>query len=174
MKLQPYLAEWFQFCPHCQAKLEVKTPNYLNCPACEFEYYNDPATAVAVLIERDDKLLMAQRKREPKMGYWDTPGGFVDVGETAEETVIREVKEETTLDVKIVSYLGSKDDLYGLQPTINLIYLTKIIGHDQARAQDDVAQLAWLTPTAILDKPLAFTNTRRAVELYQQYRKETK
>lgn len=171
MKLQLYLAKWFQFCPHCKTKLQAETSNYLICPVCDFQYYNDPATAVAVLIEKENQLLLAQRKHDPKKGYWDTPGGFVEVGETVEETVIREVKEETTLEVEIVAYLGSKDDLYDLQPTINLIFLTSPI-EGKPQAQDDVAKLAWLKPEEILEKRLAFTNTRRAVELYQKYRKE--
>lgn len=132
--------------------------------------YHNPAPAVAVLIEKDGELLFAQRRFKPKKGYWDTPGGFIEAGETAEECVRREIREETTLEVEVETMLGSKDDLYGDEPTINFIYLTKIL-NGTPQAKDDVATLKWFTPQEILQQKLAFTNTKKAIKLYQQYRK---
>lgn len=168
MTRHPYLKQWFQFCPHCKTKLEAGSTHYLLCPRCDFEYYLNPAPAVAVLIEKDSKLLFAKRATEPKKGYWDTPGGFVDPGETAEECVLREVKEETTLEIEIITLLGTRDDLYDLEPTINLIYLAQVKS-GTPQAHDDVSQLQWFSPDAILKEKLAFTNTRLAVKLYQAH-----
>ena len=59
-------------------------------------------TATAVIPFPPDKILLVKRRTLPFEGYWALPGGRVDPGETVEQTIVREVKEETGLDVAIV------------------------------------------------------------------------
>ncbi len=59
-----------------------------------------PRVTAAAIIERNGKILLALRNTEPFKGYWAIPGGHIDFGETAEQAVIREVKEETGLVIK--------------------------------------------------------------------------
>jgi 8-oxo-dGTP diphosphatase len=63
-------------------------------------------TSTAIIPFPDGKILLVKRDTVPFKGYWALPGGRVDPGETAGQTVIREVKEETGLDVKIVRVVG--------------------------------------------------------------------
>ena len=63
-------------------------------------------TATAVIPFPPDKILLVKRRTLPFKGYWALPGGRVDPGETVEQTVVREVKEETGLDVAIVRKIG--------------------------------------------------------------------
>lgn len=63
-----------------------------------------PAVTVDALIIENDTIIMVKRKYDPYKDYWALPGGFVELGETVEFACIREVKEETNLDVFFVSF----------------------------------------------------------------------
>ncbi len=56
---------------------------------CQFTYFHNPAAAVMVAITVKDELLIAIRGREPGLGGWDLPGGFVDPDESLEQAAIR-------------------------------------------------------------------------------------
>ncbi len=169
MSNHPYLAKWYRFCPRCQTKLDIKEENIARCGKCNFVFYNNPATAVVILlINNEGKILLGKRKNEPKKDYWDNPGGFVDVGESAEETVVREMREETGLNISIEKYLGSIPDIYGIGPTLNLVYTVKSQG-GEPQPHDDVVELKWFAIKDIPWNKVAFANTKIAVDMYQQY-----
>ena len=65
-------------------------------------------TATALILFPPDKVLLVKRRTLPFNGYWALPGGRVDPGETVEETIVREVREETGLDVAIIKKIGGK------------------------------------------------------------------
>ena len=68
-----------------------------------------PRLTSAVLAIKDGKYLLAERNKENYNGYWVIPGGGVNFGETIEEAGIREIKEETNLDVEIIKLIGYKE-----------------------------------------------------------------
>jgi 8-oxo-dGTP diphosphatase len=63
-------------------------------------------TATAIIPFPPDKILLIKRSTPPFVGYWALPGGRVDHGETVEQTIVREVKEETGLDITIMRKVG--------------------------------------------------------------------
>jgi 8-oxo-dGTP diphosphatase len=75
-------------------------------------------------------VLLGRRAHSPWNGLWGAPGGFVERGEHPSETVVREVREETGLDVEITGYLGTWIDVYADDPgapdagVINVAYYT--------------------------------------------------
>ncbi len=72
---------------------------------------NSPALAVdAVLHVSNGRIVFVRRKKPPFQGWWALPGGFVEVGETVEQALVREVKEETGLDVKPMQLIGVFSD----------------------------------------------------------------
>src|ERR1039457_2303418 len=89
-------------CPRCGSE-SIFWPSLKNieCTACGFVLFLNMAAAVAVIMECRGKILFGIRKHEPARGMLDLPGGFVDPGETAEEAVRREVKEELNIDLDI-------------------------------------------------------------------------
>lgn len=163
------LTTWFKSCPNCQQTLHLEG-NKAECQACGFIHYHNPAPTVVVVVEKDNKLLVVKRGIEPQKDMWDLPGGFIDVGETAKECVIRETKEETSLDVEIVKDLGTTPDEYGQDgaPTLNHLYLVKVVG-GEAQPQDDVSQLKWFSPDD-LPKTFAFENCRIAIDRYKKFK----
>jgi 8-oxo-dGTP diphosphatase len=69
-------------------------------------YPTRPYLAVSAAIFRDGKVLIVRRGRAPANGLYTLPGGGVELGETLEEAVVREVREETALDVEPVALAG--------------------------------------------------------------------
>ncbi|MGP3668173.1 MAG: NUDIX hydrolase [Candidatus Bathyarchaeota archaeon] len=65
-----------------------------------------PIVASSALIEKNGKILLVKRRFQPHPGWWALPGGIVEHGETVEETAIREIKEETGLNIEIKKLLG--------------------------------------------------------------------
>jgi 8-oxo-dGTP diphosphatase len=63
-------------------------------------------TTTAIIPFPSDKILLIKRRTAPFIGYWALPGGRVDPGETVEQAIVREVKEETGLDIAVVRKIG--------------------------------------------------------------------
>lgn len=94
----------YRFCPFCGKKLEVKKEEEKErkfCSSCKWTYYPHVAGSVCAVIVNNGETLMVKRNREPHKDTWMFPAGFIDYGECPEETLAREIKEETGL--KLVS-----------------------------------------------------------------------
>ena len=87
----------FLYCPECGSPhFEVNNEKSKKCTDCGFVYYFNPSAAtVALILNEKNKLLVCRRAKEPAKGTLDLPGGFIDMNETGEEGVAREVLEET-------------------------------------------------------------------------------
>lgn len=75
------------------------------------EYPELPIPGVAAVVIRNDAILLVKRGQEPSQGVWGLPGGVVELGETIEEAVSREVKEETGVDISPVRLLTVLDSV---------------------------------------------------------------
>jgi len=106
----------YQYCPFCGKKLsniEEEERERKSCKSCRWTYYPHVASAVAAVVVRNGKTLMVKRKREPYKNTWMFPAGFIDFGEHPTETLRREMKEETGLDIREANLLEiqqSSDD----------------------------------------------------------------
>lgn len=100
----------FKFCPLCKYPLcwaRIDDRKRLVCRNCGWIHYKNPLPiAATVAINKEDKILIARRNLEPGMNKWALPGGFVESGEAPEETALRELKEETGIDAKIIRLIG--------------------------------------------------------------------
>ena len=79
----------------------------MHCPACKLHVYPRIAPAVIVLVRRGDEALLARGARFP-MPFFSTLAGFAEVGESLEETLAREVREEVGVEVSRIRYFGSQ------------------------------------------------------------------
>jgi NAD+ diphosphatase len=114
----------------------------LRCEACGFEFYLNAAAAVAGLIWDDQsRLLITVRGKDPGKGKWDLPGGFVDPGESAEEALRREVREEVGLEVMDVRYLASYPNTYEFMgvryATMDMGFVCRVQDLSQAGPRED-------------------------------------
>ncbi len=97
-----------QFCGRCGIPLRTKTGERAKeCPQCGLLHFPRLAPAIIVLVERGSQLLLA-RSRHFMPGMYSVLAGFVEPGESLEEAVVREVKEEVGIAIKNIKYFGSQ------------------------------------------------------------------
>lgn len=160
----------FRYCPRCgAASFAVKNEKAKQCDACGFVYYFNSSAAVVALIENEKgEILVARRAHEPAKGTYDLPGGFIDMYETAEEAVYREVLEETGLTVTSTGYLFSIPNIYlysGFEVhTVDLFFRCKVNNISTLCAHDDVEELLFLPPGAIDPAAFGLTSIRKGIE----------
>ena len=100
--------QMLQFCSHCAGSLEkVLETTEKKCLQCQKSFFPKLSPAILVLIQRGDEILLARGPQHPPEMY-SVLAGFIDLGESAEETVHREVREEVGLEVKNLKYFGSQ------------------------------------------------------------------
>lgn len=134
----------FHYCPECGSNsFVVHNAKSKKCESCDFVYYfNSSAATVALIMNNKGELLVCRRAMEPAKGTLDLPGGFIDMYETAEEGVAREVLEETGLVVQTAAYQFSLPNTYlysGFEVhTLDLFFLCKVTDTNHIRAMDDV------------------------------------
>lgn len=139
------------------------------CNVCETTYWRNAKPCVSVLPVKNGKVLLGRRGQDPYKGAIDIIGGFMEVDESPEAGALREGKEETGLDMKIISLLGVYPDRYGEggDYTLNLHYITEVIGGEM-RAMDDIASLEWVDITSVpLDE--GFQNTKDGLRDLQEW-----
>src|SRR5579862_3463304 len=97
-----------RYCGRCGATTERSAAERVRtCSACAFAAYPRLSPAIITLVERDGRALLARNARYA-LPFFTTLAGFVEVGETLEETVAREVREEVGVEVTDVRYFGSQ------------------------------------------------------------------
>ena len=97
-----------QFCGRCGVPLRTQTDERAKaCPQCGLLHFPRLAPAIIVLVERGNQLLLA-RSRHFMPGMYSVLAGFVEPGESLEEAVVREVKEEVGIEIKDIKYFGSQ------------------------------------------------------------------
>ncbi|OQX58582.1 hypothetical protein B5M50_04155 [candidate division KSB1 bacterium 4484_219] len=156
----------YRFCPMCGAKLQSQRLHNrirLVCPHCRYVFYQNPTPAVGVILMRNNEILLVQRKYEPRAGDWSLPAGFIEYDEEVEQAAVRELKEETNLDIRLTGLFevySGKDD--PRSHVVLILYRGEIIG-GELRAGDD-AIAARFFPLDQLPENIAFCCHRQAIE----------
>jgi mutator protein MutT len=164
----PHRTELYRFCPQCGGRLQQKIiqpkePPRLVCRDCGFIFYLDPKLAAIAIIPWENGLVLARRAIEPGYGLWVAPGGFVDVGETVEDAVVREVHEEVFLQVQIKRLLNIYS--YPGRTTVIVAYVADVIS-GQPGGGDETLEARVFRPDEIPWQEIAFSSTRDALRDY--------
>ena len=144
----------------------------MSCPACGFVgYANSQPTASAVVRSDDGRLLLARRAGPPDEGKWDLPGGFLEEGEHPLDAVVRELREETGLEIEPLELIAVEMDVYGdgdyAPATLNLYWTARVVSGDPEPA-DDVSELRWFRPEELPpDDELAFDVNARVLARFK-------
>ena len=161
-----------KYCPVCGSiHFDENSDKSKKCLNCQFEYYMNPAAATAAFIfNGKDELLVLKRKKEPAKGMYDLPGGFADIGETAEEGMAREVKEETGLTVKSMRYLFSQPNIYRYSGfdvrTLDLFYACEVVDDSHVSPHDDAEAYLWIPVEDIRPELFGLRSIREAIRKY--------
>jgi NAD+ diphosphatase len=160
----------FVYCPKCGARaLRSHPPHGYRCDACGFTFYlNVAAATVAIIIDDNNRLLVATRANDPGKGTLDLPGGFADPNETGEEIIRREIREETNLEADTVQYLFSIPNEYPyggvLYHTLDMVYRCTIKDIKTMHAADDVASLQWIPIAKLKPEQFGLKSIREIVK----------
>lgn len=132
-------------CPHCHEAIEV--------------YANPSPTVDVIIYDKERGIVIIRRANEPH-GY-ALPGGFVDEGEQAEKAAVREMQEETGLDVHLDGLLGvySGPHRDPRKHTFGAVFVGKTSNPEALKAGDDAAGAAWYK-LAALPAPIVFDHAR--------------
>jgi len=124
---------------------------------------------VGAVIDKDGKILLVKRGHEPFKDYWCFPGGHIDFGETAEQAIVREVKEETGLTFT-PEFLGYTDEIY---PDINW-HGEVLIFHGEAQGKEaidgkEIIDIKWVNIDEASNMKLAFEH-EKTLQIYKTKR----
>lgn len=145
----------FSFCPLCGYKLITKFmpldgEKRLVCSNCGFVFYQNPPPTVLAFVEKGNKVLLVKRAINPYKGYWDLPGGFVEIGQTIESALKQEIKEELGVEINTMSFISSFAAYYKIkhlkEEVINLIFKVTLT-RENFKIGSDVTDAKWFLKT---------------------------
>ena len=114
---------------------------------------------------------MVERQRAPKRGFIDLPGGFVDYGESLEEALAREVREELNVEIENLRYLGSFPNLYTYKKvtyfTTDAFFACRAVSLYSMMPKEEVSRIIIRKPRRIDLARIAFDSTQKAIRKYR-------
>ena len=170
---EPRNMKLFNYCPSCKSEeVSFDAIKKFHCRACSFTFFHNVAAAVAAVLEYGDQIVLIKRNKEPGKGKLDLPGGFVDPDESAEEAVRREVKEELSMNLGEIKYLGSYPNTYDYKgvtyKTCDLFFSTHIHTLPTFFDTREIEELVLIHPSEIIDEQIAFESTKTLLQLFKQ------
>lgn len=162
----------FAFCPRCgKPDPDFRDGKQVLCPHCGFEMFMNVASAVGALIRREDgRILWVVRARDPGRGLLDVPGGFVDPGESLEEALCRECREELGTNIHSLKFLASKANRYPYKDvdyvTTDAYFFASIESAIHPEAEE-ILRVLWAHPAELQQEELAFDSLRALLLLLQ-------
>ena len=105
-----------KYCPMCAAELGTRLEggrDRVACPSCSYLFFGDFSIGCGGVVIRDGKALLIRRGHEPGRGWWQIPGGYVELDEVITDAVAREVQEEAGVRAKVIDVLGIRHSVGG-------------------------------------------------------------
>ena len=119
-----------------------------------------------ILDESKSKVLLIKRGSKTYYGMWGFVSGKVEWGEEIKETVIREAKEETNLDIEVIRFIGRYYDKRGRHPTKTMIclpHICKVVG-GKLKPGDDALDARWFSLEEVKNMELAFDHKQMLID----------
>ncbi len=138
-----------KYCPECRSLLEDKrmdgrTRRVCSNPECSFVFWNNPVPVVAGVVEWNGSVVLVRSKGWPKR-FFGVVAGFLEAGETPEEGVLREVREELGLRGRIVDFLG----IYSFFEKNQVIIAYHVRAEGDLEIGDELAEVKVLPPEKV-------------------------
>ena len=157
----------FKHCPQCQAPSpQIHAARKLVCPNCELEFFFNTAAAAGAFVFSGQSLILCVRSKDPGRGLLDVPGGFVEFGETIEEGLRREIREELSIEVDELHYFASAPNryLYRGTPyqTADLFFVARTQANVIVPEVEEIEAIHLQDPGSIDPNAFAFPSTRTA------------
>jgi len=162
----------FRHCPECGSSgIVYSRDNSILCGRCGFHFFFNAASAVAAIIrDRQGRVLLTKRAKHPKKGMLDLPGGFVDILESAEDALRREILEELNLEVDSSSYMTSFPNTYlydGITYfTLDMAFACTVKDIDSISISDEISEVVFFYPDEIDTDYIGLDSIRMIVSQY--------
>lgn len=165
-----HLSSWYKdsvFCGRCGSKnVHSDYERAMHCPTCDRNIYPRIMPAVIVGVTDGERLLLTQYREG--YGFYALVAGFAEIGETLEETVAREVMEETGLKVKNVTYYKSQP--WGIANDILMGYYCEADGSTEIKMDEDELRLAqWKLPEEVELQPDSYSLTNEMMKMFKEH-----
>ena len=161
------IATWareHRFCGSCgQPMTQVPLERAMYCQPCDLRSYPRISPSMIVLITRGDEILLA---RSPRFvtGVYSTLAGFAEPGESAEDCLVREVREEVALEVQNIQYVGSQ--CWPFPHSMMLGFHAEYAGGDIVMQPDEIEDAQWFRIDALPPLPAGRSIARYLIDLY--------
>ncbi len=116
-----------KYCPKCATELATRHDggrDRIACPSCTYVHFGDFSIGVGGVVIRDGRALLIRRGQEPRRGWWQIPGGYVEHDEQFDEAVVREVYEEAGIRARVENVLGVRHSLG--EPSANVYVIFRL------------------------------------------------
>jgi NAD+ diphosphatase len=161
-----------QYCKRCGSKNQPKIGERAKeCPQCGFISFPRISPAIIVLVERDGKALLARSGRF-KEGLFSTVAGFVEPGESLEDAVHREVKEETDIDVKNIRYFGSQP--WPFPDSLMVGFTAEYAGGEIKVDDNEILDARWFSAEDMPEIPGTISIARALIDWFVENEEERK
>ena len=163
----------FEFCPRCGSKqFNINDERSRHCTNCNLTYYaNASASTAAIITNSKGEVLLTTRAFNPAKGMLDLPGGFVNMNETAEEAIIRELKEELNINIQNPKYLFSLPNEYEFSGitvhTLDIFFKIEIDDNTIIKTDDDVASAQFYDLNNVNIENIGLQSIKTAIEKFR-------
>lgn len=161
------ILEWHkthQYCGRCgSAMADHANDRAKQCPSCDLVSYPRLAPSIIVLVTRDKQILLARNTNWPRNMY-STLAGFVEPGESIEQTVHREVAEEVGLQVNNLRYLGSQS--WPFPNSLMLGFHAAYAGGDIVCQEGEISDARWFDPDDLPNIPPGTAISRWLIDAF--------
>ncbi|MEE4356342.1 MAG: NUDIX hydrolase [Desulfococcaceae bacterium] len=155
------------FCAHPLREKYVEGRMRLFCDRCSEPLYENPIPAACVILTNpQNQVLLVKRSVEPKKNLWCLPGGFMELGETPQQSAVRELREETGLRGRIERLLGTDSHSSAFYGTVTLICFLVREYEGEPGPGDDACDLAFFAPDNLPE--IAFAVHQKFIRDYYQ------
>lgn len=172
LNIKEHIKYQFKYCPYCGEKdsFIFNDIKIFKCLKCNRTYFTNPASAVSVIIETPSGIVFVERKFEPKKGCIDTPGGFCEPYERAEDTALREILEETSIKLDKINFLMSGYNEYVYESimyvTTDIFFYSKLDYTPNTVPNDDASKVIFIKRDNIDFEKIAFESSKEALSFY--------
>lgn len=157
-----------QYCGQCGLKTEPSPSERAKvCPKCDQLNFPRLSPAIIVAVIRGDKILLAHSKRHPR-GMYSVLAGFVEPGETLEECVRREVKEETGVKVTNIQYFGSQP--WPFPDSLMIAFTAEYVSGDLRMDDDEILDADWYKADKMPPIPGKISIARNLIDWFVEKR----